>query len=359
MDGRHAFQRKSQKERVSQRQSQARDQDRQHEPARWWTLSVRQQQKRRPKHTGCDDPRAWWHQGPINSPNDGKGRQRTLMTSDVAHPKAGRLPRVLPSHGPGGPAPVYDTSQRTIPKERPIYENPTTHRDILNIEVSSVTLAKLENGCAAFWRNEPRDAMYVIATRLVKEDWVKPSAVAEGLGVVLLTWNQAAYRYGSFDFHALEDLLKRNQAALDSYRRRKIASFNSEKEENAIRALFDEMLDALAYTESKRKTPVGAAKALHLLAPSFFPLWDKEIAKGCGCNWYAHAGSAANYVAFMDYTRDATALLERQFASTQAPTSLPKARNLASSLSKRAGRSKTMLKLFDEYLCAKHTKGWI
>lgn len=28
--------------------------------------------------------------------------------------------------------------------------------------------------------------------------------------------------------------------------------------------------------------PVGAAKALHALAPTFFPMWDNEIARGYG-----------------------------------------------------------------------------
>ena len=140
--------------------------------------------------------------------------------------------------------------------------------------MKAITLVELERGCAAFWKNESRDAMYRIACELVKEGWGDPADVADGLGVVLLTWNEAAYRYGSFDFDELEGFVRRNQAVLDKYRRRRIESFNSEGEADTIKSLFAEALDALAFTVEKRKTPVGAAKAFHVLAPDFFPLWD-------------------------------------------------------------------------------------
>lgn len=123
--------------------------------------------------------------------------------------------------------------------------------------------------------------------------------------------------------------------------------------------LFEGTLDALAYTEAKRKTPIIAAKSLHILAPSFFPLWDQEIAKGCGFSWYRPERDAAKYVAFMGYTQTAIASLERQFTDGGRPSGLPTARSLAPSLSKRAGRPKTMLKFLDEYLYAKHTKRWV
>lgn len=64
--------------------------------------------------------------------------------------------------------------------------------------------------------------------------------------------------------------------------------------------LFEAMLKALAITEGKskgRRSPVGVAKTLHLLAPKFFPLWDEEIAKAYGCKYSLHA--PRKYFAFM------------------------------------------------------------
>jgi hypothetical protein len=198
--------------------------------------------------------------------------------------------------------------------------------------------------------------MYRIACKLVKEGWGDPAEVADGLGVVLLTWNQAAYRYGSFDFDELERFVKSNQALLDTFRRRRIKSFNPETETDTVRSLFDEALDALANTKKKKKTPVGAAKALHVLAPDFFPLWDLKIAKGCHCSWYGAGRAAAKYIAFMEYAQATVASLEVQFADGRRPVSLPPARSLAASLSKNAGCRKTMLKFLDEYLYATYTK---
>lgn len=53
-------------------------------------------------------------------------------------------------------------------------------------------------GCEEFEKHEKRDAMYKVATFLVFHFWGKPSDMADGLGVLLLTWNQAFYRYGIF-----------------------------------------------------------------------------------------------------------------------------------------------------------------
>jgi hypothetical protein len=84
----------------------------------------------------------------------------------------------------------------------------------------TITLGRLATRCAAFWKNESRDAMYRIASKLVEGGWNKPAEVADGLGVVLLTCNNAAFRYGSFEFEALEDFLRTNKAGLDTFRKR-------------------------------------------------------------------------------------------------------------------------------------------
>jgi hypothetical protein len=59
-------------------------------------------------------------------------------------------------------------------------------RDLLN----ELTVDALRRGCHEFTRREGRDPMYRIARRLVDADWSDPAAVADGIGVVLLTWNQ-------------------------------------------------------------------------------------------------------------------------------------------------------------------------
>ena len=42
--------------------------------------------------------------------------------------------------------------------------------------------------------------------------WGKPKEIAEGLGLLLLIWNQAFYRYCRFDFNKLEKFLLKDKA---------------------------------------------------------------------------------------------------------------------------------------------------
>ncbi len=52
--------------------------------------------------------------------------------------------------------------------------------------------------------------------------------------------------------------------------------------------------------------PVGAAKALHVLAPTFFPLWDNSIASGYGVSIEVHG-----YLLFMFLTKHQVVNLPR------------------------------------------------
>src|SRR5215472_5852404 len=140
-------------------------------------------------------------------------------------------------------------------------------------------------GYLAFREKERRDAMYKTATFLVNHFWGKSADIADSLGVLLLTWNQAFYRYGSFDFQPLEQALAANWQSLESFRRRDILSYTP-ADDSAIQSLFTQLLDALRICEGKKKgegSPVAVAKALHLLAPAYFPLWDLRIAQAYRC----------------------------------------------------------------------------
>jgi hypothetical protein len=109
--------------------------------------------------------------------------------------------------------------------------------------------------------------------------------MVDGLGVLLLTWNQAFYRYGTFDFNKLEECITENFQRVGNFRTRDISSLSNSDEEE-IKYLFNRLLEALKIDSGKiqgRKSPVGVAKALHLLAPKFFPIWEYKIARAYGC----------------------------------------------------------------------------
>lgn len=179
--------------------------------------------------------------------------------------------------------------------------------------------------------------MYKVAMFLVQHFWGKPTEMAEGLGVLLSVWNNAFYRNGPFDYDELERCIARNQTLLNGFRQRNILSYSPD-DEPQIKPLFEDFLEALRICEGKcegRRTPVGVSKALHLLAPEFFPLWDEKIAKAYEC--YYSSDSPSKYMAFFVKTK-----------------------TIAESLAPHVKLDgKTLLKLIDEYNYAKFTKGWI
>ena len=193
----------------------------------------------------------------------------------------------------------------------------------------------------AFNKHEKRNPMYKVAIELVSNSWGKWDKVTDGLGVLLLTWNNALYRYGIFDFNKLETSLRRWRQELNQFRGRTIKSLN-EKDEKTINAIFENLLRALI-SEGKngklRKSPVAVAKALHLLAPDFFPLWDNEIAIGYKCHWIGSEKASEKYIQFC--------WASKRFVEYLRQLHIPK------------DPDKSWLKLIDEYAYAKFTYDWI
>ncbi len=199
--------------------------------------------------------------------------------------------------------------------------------------------AEFRDGYVAFQKREKRDAMYKTAMFLVNHFWGQPSEMADSLGVLLLTWNQAFYRYGPFDFQRLEDCIAHNQQALESFRSREIFSY-SPADDATIKHLFDRFLAALQLSEGNKKgtgSPVAVTKALHLLAPRFFPLWDAAIAIAYHCRYTEKP--AETYIRFLRKTKE--------LAEALTPTV------------NAHGTGKTLVKLIDEYNYARFTKKWV
>jgi hypothetical protein len=192
---------------------------------------------------------------------------------------------------------------------------------------------ELRAGSEAFQAHEARDAMYKTASFLVAHFWGNPRPMADGMGVLLLTWNQAFYRYGPFSYEALEKCLVQHWQQLQALRGRDILSY-SPADDSLVLELYSAFLSALQMSEGKvegRQSPVAASKALHLMAPAFFPLWDDKIATAYECHYL--------YIPFMQKMKALASILAPQV--------------------KLDGSEKTLLKLIDEYNYAKFTKQWI
>lgn len=189
-------------------------------------------------------------------------------------------------------------------------------------------------GCEAFEKHEKRDAMYKVATFLVDYFWGNPSKMANGLGVLLLTWNQAFYRYGSFDFDKLEECITENFQKIESFRNRDILSL-SNSDDDDVKKLFNKFLVALARVKDGISSPVAVSKALHLLAPKFFPLWDDDIAPAYGCEYYDNP--AEKYILFCRIIKQMAERVKDYVTQSDKP----------------------LLKLIDEYNYSKYTGRWI
>ena len=208
-------------------------------------------------------------------------------------------------------------------------------------EIKIPNCKKFKRGIEKYENCEKRDFVYKVASYWIQKFWCNPGKIAEGLGIFVLIWNQAFYRGQAFDIHKLKEVLKKKREQIKSFRKREICSLK-ETDEDRIRELFEALLKSFKVSSGKNKgkrSPVSVAKALHLLAPKFFPLWDRAIAERYGCHRWGERGkdSAKKYVEFCKILHILAKLLRK--------CATPKDR--------------TLIKLIDEYNYARYSKAWI
>jgi hypothetical protein len=170
-----------------------------------------------------------------------------------------------------------------------------------------MTLDALREARRRFQEIEPRDLFYRAALSLIRlsERPDRDLDLAESLAVLLQTWNRQYYRFqrGFREEHlvAIQQLLARYADELRALRGRWLTSYD-ERDAGVISRLFHDFEVALG--------PVGAAKALHLLAPTFFPLWDQTIAHRAYGIYLKNIGlNADHYLKLMKLTKEQIAML--------------------------------------------------
>jgi len=197
---------------------------------------------------------------------------------------------------------------------------------------SRPTLTDLKGARELFGANEPRDVFYRAATFLVAKalNGDAPVSVSEALSVLLQTWNRAYYQYHPVTlehYEQIDHVLTMHSEWLKTVRERSIDSF-SPAAASALEPVFTDFEAVLG--------PVGAAKALHLLAPGFLPLWDRAIAVAYGLALGATGTNAPRYTRL--------ALIAKDQAKRIGGTAI-------------LGRN--VLKAIDEYNYCRFTKGWL
>jgi len=142
---------------------------------------------------------------------------------------------------------------------------------------------ELLNACAKYVQQEQGDSNYEVARRWVDIYWGDATKVAGGIRVLEETWNRVFYMRGIFDMQRLIEAIQQGKEELDQLRLRHIDTFSTADEE-LVRGIWEPFFVALRPRNRNVRPFVGAAKALHLLAPSFFVPFDRKIIEEYRCN---------------------------------------------------------------------------
>ena len=191
----------------------------------------------------------------------------------------------------------------------------------------------LQKARKVFLEKEPRNLFYRVACELIQLAINEKTDItlSEALAVLLQTWNRAYYQFRPFDnahFRKIDQLVENyGNEIINGFRSRSILSVCKD-DEVKVRSIF------LAFEEVLG--PVGAAKSLHLLAPRFFPLWDRAIAEAYEVGIGAVGKNQGGYWSFME------------ISCAQCQT-----------LDEALWLEVNLLKSIDEYNYCHHTKHWI
>lgn len=180
-------------------------------------------------------------------------------------------------------------------------------------------------------------AVFIVDRYWSSSEYTDISEIAFALKYFLLTSNARFYGKGSVDIAKLKICISKNIKGIEKFRNRDISSLSDSDQED-IKALFNDFIEALSVELKNGKVNRGtaaAAKALHIFAPQFFPMWDRSIAIAYGHRY--RNDPAEKYFSFCKLMRGiAEEVKEYEIES-----------------------DKTILKLIYEYNYAKYTKKWV
>lgn len=137
---------------------------------------------------------------------------------------------------------------------------------------------KLLNGCRRFHEIEPRDIAYVVCSKLVSQDPKNMAYVLSAIRVFLQVWNAVYIQRLPPDLkQSMEDDIRNAHSSCAD----ELASLSQERLEDidltsawiaqAIKTAFR------CFAQYKSIGDTGASKALHMLNPALFMMWDTKI----------------------------------------------------------------------------------
>jgi len=207
---------------------------------------------------------------------------------------------------------------------------------------------RLVSRIRSYQRKEPREAVYQVASRAVDQCWAKRDyeMLARAVTALLISWNARVHVGRKTSFDMVSDFIRRNYSELCRLRK---LDLHKEPAKFSDRGLYDELLRRLTVRSKNNaslSTPVGTVKALHILAPRYFPLWDREIAARSG---HSISRNPHTYRRFGDEARQ----LVKRLVQTTLLASRAQSEDAALAWLKEQtctrGLRKTWVKFADEY----------
>jgi hypothetical protein len=198
-----------------------------------------------------------------------------------------------------------------------------------------------------------RDALPQVAQSLPRADY---SRVAKAVGGFLLNWNWSFYRSErNVDYGKLEKCIKESLRKLVSYRDRSITSFDVEDEAQTaeIKTLFVDFLNATIRVRDGARSPVSVAKALHILAPEFFPPWDNDVAIEYQSIWGIPEASPGKYLGFTEKVQQGCKVIVASYMAENDGDYDTSSNAVCQEARQWHGYHPSLLKLIDEFNMAR------
>lgn len=129
------------------------------------------------------------------------------------------------------------------------------------------------------FKEEPRAFCYDLASELIKEaklnssDWYTHEKTIQGILLLLFCWNFAAKETKKLTISKVQEVLENNKAELSQLEGFSLLTINKSCEE-LVKKIYKEFRSLFGQT--------GASKALSLLNPKLFVMWDTKIRNRLG-----------------------------------------------------------------------------
>jgi hypothetical protein len=168
-----------------------------------------------------------------------------------------------------------------------------------------------------YYLEEPRAFCYEVSSELIKlakdtagESWYGNDLTIKGILLLLFTWNFASPITKKLNFNSVRQLMGKTQDQLRFLEEYSITNAD-EKVWNEVASLFDEFNTVFGQT--------GASKALSLLNPHLFVMWDTRIRKELNHQWIQGIGNGETGDSYVTFLKGIQWIIEEYNLASKLP----------------------------------------